>query len=301
MKLVQIYDPKKGYCAGKLDGDKVYQVTYEQKGLRSLLDCIDYAAALDMELPEVVEELSATSPLALNWDEINIPPDSTKAHLAIPVHPPEVWACGVTYKRSAEFRDEDTQSSKGIYDYVYFAKRPELFFKGTASRCTGTNDFIGVRTDSSFTAVEPELAIVVNSKKQILGYMIANDVSAWDIERENPLYLPQSKIFRGCCALGPVLVTADEIENPYALSIRCEIKRQGKVLFAGETSLGTMKRRIDELIDYLFFANVVPSGTVLLTGTGIIQTEDTALLDNDVVEITIPEIGQLINVARRIS
>jgi 2-dehydro-3-deoxy-D-arabinonate dehydratase len=239
--------------------------------------------------------------MSLNWEEINIAPDSTKAHLAIPVHPPEVWACGVTYKRSAEFRDEDTQTSKGIYDYVYSAKRPELFFKGTGSRCTGTNDFIGLRADSRFTAVEPELAVLVNSKRQVLGYMVANDVSAWDIERENPLYLPQSKIFRGCCALGPVLVTADEIKNPYALKIRCEIKRRDEILFAGETSLGTMKRRIDELIDYLFFANPVPSGTVLLTGTGIIQTEDAALQDNDVVEITIPEIGKLKNFAKQIS
>lgn len=300
MKLVQFYDPKKGYQAGKLEGGKVYTIAYEQKRLRSMLDLVEYATALDMELTEVVDELSAKEPLAIGWDELNSAPDLAKTHLAIPIHPPEVWACGVTYKKSAEFRDEDTQTSKGIYDYVYSAKRPELFFKGTAARCTGSNDFIGLRSDSVFTAVEPELAVVINSRKKVLGYLLANDVSAWDIERENPLYLPQSKSFKGCCALGPVLVTADEIKNPYALVISCEIRRDDRVLFSGETSLGMMKRKIEELIDYLFLANTVPSGTVLLTGTGIIQTEEAALQENDVVSITIPEIGTLRNTARRV-
>ncbi len=302
MKLIQIYDPdpRKGYCAAKLDGEKIYSIQYEEKRLRTLLDVVQYATALDMELIEVVEELISPEPLPLSWQEINITPDSSKPHLAIPIHPPEVWACGVTYKKSAEFRDEDTQTSKGIYDYVYFAKRPELFFKGTATRCTGSNDFIGLRIDSAFTAVEPELAVLIDSRKKVLGYMVANDVSAWDIERENPLYLPQSKIFRGCCALGPVLMTSEEIQDPYAMTIRCEIKRKGRILFSGETSLSMMKRRIEELIDFLFLANAIPAGTVLLTGTGIIQTADAALQENDVVEITIPEIGKLVNVARRV-
>jgi hypothetical protein len=129
MKLVQFYDPKKGYQAGKLEGGKVYTIAYEQKRLRSMLDLVEYATALDMELTEVVDELSAKEPLAIGWDELNSAPDLAKTHLAIPIHPPEVWACGVTYKKSAEFRDEDTQTSKGIYDYVYSAKRPELFFQ----------------------------------------------------------------------------------------------------------------------------------------------------------------------------
>jgi 2-dehydro-3-deoxy-D-arabinonate dehydratase len=300
MKLVQVYDPKKGIQAGKLEGEIVYPVVYEEKGLRTLLDLVEYATAVDMELAEVVDELASKEPVSLAWDSINTAPAPDRAYLAIPIHPPEVWACGVTYKKSAEFRDEDTQTSKGIYDYVYFAKRPELFFKGRASHCTGTNDIIGLRSDSKFTAVEPELAVLINSRKQVLGYMAANDVSAWDIERENPLYLPQSKIFRGCCALGPVLVTADEITDPYSLKVACTIRREQRVLFSGETSVGMMKRKIEELIDFLFLANTVPTGTVLLTGTGIIQTEEAALQENDIVEITIPEIGTLRNVARRI-
>jgi len=301
MKLVQVYDPKKGYYAGQIRDGKVYPILYEEKNLRTMLDLVEYATAIDLELTEVVDELTGSQALPGGLEELSIAPDPAKAHLAIPIHPPEVWACGVTYKKSAEFRDEDTQTSKGIYDHVYFAKRPELFFKGTSTRCTGPNDFIGLRRDSVFTAVEPELAVLVDSRKKVLGYLVANDVSAWDIERENPLYLPQSKVFKGCCALGPVLVTADEIKDPYALTIHCDIKRSGKILFSGETSLQMMKRKIEELIDFLFLANAIPTGTVLLTGTGIIQTEDAALRENDVVSITIPQIGTLVNVARRVS
>jgi 2-dehydro-3-deoxy-D-arabinonate dehydratase len=301
MKLVQVCDPKKGYRAGRIDGSKIYPVFYEEKKLHTVLDLVEYATAIDLDLAEVVDELTASEALPVTLEEISLPPDSARAYLAIPIHPPEVWACGVTYKKSAEFRDDDTQTSKGIYDYVYFAKRPELFFKGTSSRCTGPNDFIGLRGDSIFTAVEPELAVLIDSRKKVLGYLVANDVSAWDIERENPLYLPQSKVFNGCCALGPVLVTADEIKDPYKLTVKCEIKRAGQVLFAGQTSLGAMKRKIEELIDFLFLANTIPTGSVLLTGTGIIQTEEAALHENDMVSITIPEIGTLRNVARKVS
>jgi 2-dehydro-3-deoxy-D-arabinonate dehydratase len=301
MILVQVYDPKKGIQAAKLEDDKVYPIAYEQKGVRTLLDLVQYASALKMELPEVVDELASKEPLAPSWESLNIYPDPSLPHLAIPIHPPEVWACGVTYKKSAEFRDEDTQTSRGIYDYVYSAKRPELFFKGRAGHCTGTNDFIGLRCDSKFTAVEPELAVLIDGSKKVLGYMAANDVSAWDIERENPLYLPQSKIFRGCCALGPVLVTTDAVPDPYQLKVACTIRRGAGILFSGETTVGMMKRKIEELIDFLFLANTVPDGTVLLTGTGIIQTEAAALQENDVVEITIPGIGTLRNIARRIS
>ena len=300
MKLVQFYDPKKGYRAGILEGECIFPVCYEQKQIYTILDLVDYATSLDLDLDEVAEETKASEPLAVTWSELNIPPDMSKLHLALPIHAPEVWACGVTYKRSAEFRDGDTQLSKGIYDSVYFATRPELFFKGRAGHCTGPNDMIGLRIDSQFTAVEPELAILINSRKKILGFLIANDVSAWDIERENPLYLPQSKIFRACCALGPVIVTRSAISDPYALGISCVINRSGKNIFSGKTSLGMMKRTIEELIDFLFRSNTVPSGTILLTGTGIIQTQDAALQEGDVIEITIPEIGTLRNIARQV-
>ena len=300
MRFIQIQDPKKGIVAARMDSGRIYPIAYEQKNVRTMLDLVEYATAIDLELTEVGEELAATDALEQSWEEIQQAPVAGRARVAIPIHPPEVWAFGVTYKKSAEFRDGDIQASKGIYDSVYSARRPELFFKGTAARCTGTHDFIGMRCDSTFTAVEPELAVLVNSRKKILGYMVGNDVSAWDIERENPLYLPQSKVFKGCCALGPLLVSADEIPNPYELTIHCRILRQGRIIFSGETSVGMMRRKIEELIDFLFLANSIPTGTVVLTGTGIIQTEEAALQEGDLVEVGIPQIGTLINTVRRV-
>ena len=142
---------------------------------------------------------------------------------------PRSGAPGVTYKRSADFREEGS----GIYDKVYSADRPELFFKSTASRCAGPGQPIGRRRDSTFTATEPELAIVIGRGGAILGYTLANDVSAWDIERENPLYLPQSKVYNGCFAFGPVIVTPDEIKDPYALELTCRVDRGGREVFSG--------------------------------------------------------------------
>ncbi len=300
MRFIQIYDPRKGVVAAKLDSGRIYPIAYEQKNVRSMLELVEYATAIDLDLTEVGEELAASEALEVSWEDIQVAPEAGKIRVAIPIHPPEVWAFGVTYKKSAEFRDGDIQSSKGIYDSVYSARRPELFFKGTAPRCTGTHDFIGMRCDSVFTAVEPELAVLVNCRKKVLGYMVGNDVSAWDIERENPLYLPQSKVFKGCCALGPLLVSADEIPNPYDLTIHCQILRQGQIIFSGETSIGMMRRKIEDLIDFLFLANHVPTGTVVLTGTGIIQTEEAALQEGDIVEIGISEIGTLTNTVRRV-
>ncbi|HYM11187.1 MAG TPA: fumarylacetoacetate hydrolase family protein [Bryobacterales bacterium] len=225
-------------------------------------------------------------------------PDSEPALAAdIPVSPPEVWACGCTYAPSAEFRDGEVGAREGMYSYVYRAARPEIFFKGTARVCVGPAEPIGIRSDSKFTAPEPEIALVINSKGKIQGYTLANDVSAWDIERENALYLPQSKVFSGCCALGPVLVTPDEIPDPYSLQMTCTIVRNGKTIFAGAVSTAKLYRRFEYLIEYLLRANPVPAATVILTGTGIIVTQDAALQPGDEVTIEVPEIGKLSNPA----
>jgi len=301
MKLAQIHDPQTGLHLARVENQRVYPVLAEGSGLRTLLDFARGAEREGIDLVDLVKRHSSSQALSLTWSELNVSPSPARPHAAIPVHPPEVWACGVTYKKSAEFRDGDTQAPAGIYDHVYFSDRPELFFKGTETRCTGPNDFIGIRKDSRFTAVEPELGVLLSSGRKILGFMVSNDVSAWDIERENPLYLPQSKIYTGCCSLGPVLLTPDEVPDPYALSIRCEIRRGTQVIFSGDTRLSMMKRTIQELIDWLFYANPIPDGTVLLTGTGIIQTEAAALQEGDTVEITIPEIGTLTNRARIVS
>jgi 2-dehydro-3-deoxy-D-arabinonate dehydratase len=215
----------------------------------------------------------------------------------IPLSPREVWACGCTYEMSASFRDAEHGTREGFYAYVHREPRPEIFFKGTSRVCVGTNQSIGIRSDSKFTAPEPELGLVLGSNGSILGYTLANDVSAWDIERENPLYLPQSKVFTACCALGPVIITTDEIADPYALEMTCTIERDGKTTFSGTVSTGQMSRRFEQLTEYLLRANAVPAGSVLLTGTGIIVTEQAALAPGDIVTIYIPQIGTLRNTA----
>lgn len=225
---------------------------------------------------------------AVGWDDLAHGAD---VRLALPVTPPEVWGAGVTYRRSADFREEGT----GIYDRVYSAERPELFFKASASRCVGPGEPIGRRRDSAFTAAEPEIAIVLGRRGTILGYTLANDVSAWDIERDNPLYLPQSKVYKGCFAFGPAIVTPDEIADPYAITLRCRIRRGGRDVFAGEASTGQMKRRFEELVGWLLRSNEIPTGTVLSTGTGIIQPLEAGLEEGDVVVLSSPELGELRN------
>jgi 2-dehydro-3-deoxy-D-arabinonate dehydratase len=198
---------------------------------------------------------------------------------------------------SAAFRDAEHGTREGFYAYVHREPRPEIFFKGTARVCVGPNQNIGLRPDAKFTAPEPELGLLLGTNGAILGYTLGNDVSAWDIERENPLYLPQSKVFTGCCALGPVIVTAEEIEDPYALEMTCTIERSGQTTFTGSASTAQMSRKFETLTEYLLRANPVPAGSVMLTGTGIIVTEEAALMPGDVVTISIPQIGTLRNTA----
>ena len=225
---------------------------------------------------------------ALPWDDLAHGAD---LRLTVPVSPPEVWGAGVTYRRSADFREEGT----GIYDRVYSAERPELFFKASAWRCVGPGEPIGRRRDSTFTAAEPEIAIVLGRSGAILGFTLANDVSAWDIERDNPLYLPQSKVYTGCFAFGPVIVTPDEIPDPCAIALRCRVLRGGREVFAGDATTGPMKRRFEELAGWLLRSNEIRTGTVLSTGTGIIQPLGSGLEEGDVVILSSPELGELRN------
>jgi 2-dehydro-3-deoxy-D-arabinonate dehydratase len=218
----------------------------------------------------------------------------------LPIHPPEVWGCGCTYETSASFRDAEHGTREGMYAHVYREARPEIFFKGTARVCVASGQAIGIRCDSEFTAPEPELAVVLGRGGKVAGYTLANDVSAWDIERENALYLPQSKIYDACCALGPAIVTADELPDPYRLEMSCTIVREGRELFAGRISTSALHRRIETLIEYLTRSNRVPTGTVVLTGTGIIVPREAALHPGDVVTIRVEEFGELVNTAVRV-
>ncbi|MBI3470207.1 MAG: fumarylacetoacetate hydrolase family protein [Candidatus Solibacter usitatus] len=220
------------------------------------------------------------------------------AEALLPIHPAEVWACGCTYEMSASFRDAEHGTREGMYAYVYREPRPEIFFKGTARVCVGPGQAIGIRADSQFTAPEPELALVLGSQGRIVGYTLCNDVSAWDIERENALYLPQSKVYAACCALGPVIVTADEVGDPYHLYMTCTVTRpDGGVKFSGSVSTARLHRKFEQLTEYLLRANPVPAASVLSTGTGIIVTEEAALGPGDVVSIRVAEIGELSNPA----
>lgn len=246
----------------------------------SLVEVIQRAEASGQSLPEFVSS-HISSPI--------------ESELAIPIAPAEVWASGCTYEASSSFRDAEHGTREGFYAQVYGAERPEIFFKGTARHCVGHRAGIGIRSDSKFTAPEPELAVVLDSQGEVLGYTLANDVSAWDIERENPLYLPQSKVYTACCALGPVIVTADELPDPYSLTLTCRIERGPKTIFEGSTSTSRMNRKIEDIVAYLRRCNSIPGGAVLCTGTGIIVEESAALAPGDCVTIECSAIGALSN------
>ncbi|MEM7404003.1 MAG: fumarylacetoacetate hydrolase family protein [Pseudomonadota bacterium] len=200
----------------------------------------------------------------------------------------DIWASGVTYLRSREARMHESDTAD-VYDKVYEAERPELFFKGTGWRVRGMHAGIRVRRDATWNVPEPELALVANAAGQIIGYTAGNDVSSRDIEGANPLYLPQAKVYNGSCALGPGIVLGDAPAMA-SLPIRLTIKRQGAPVFDGDTGIHQMKRSLQELIDCLFFELDMPAGAVLLTGAGIVPGDDFTLATGDVVEIRVGDL-----------
>ena len=214
-------------------------------------------------------------------------------YLDRPFDPPEVWAAGVTYKTSEMERRRESKTPD-IYSRVYAAERPELFMKATPERCVGPFEAIGVREDSEWNVPEPELAFVLY-KGEIIGYTIGNDVSSRSIEGENPLYLPQAKMYDRCCAIGPCFVTAETLGAANKLGIRCEIRRDDKAIFEGETSTSSMARSCEELADWLLRHNTVPNMTTVLTGTAIVPPPEVTLEEGDVVSIEIEGIGVLEN------
>jgi 2-dehydro-3-deoxy-D-arabinonate dehydratase len=209
-----------------------------------------------------------------------------------PLDDQEVWAAGVTYLRSRDARIEES-SEPTVYDRVYDAPRPELFFKSVGWRVRGPGEPIGVRADSPWNVPEPELALVVAADGQIAGYTIGNDVSSRTIEGDNPLYLPQAKVYDGACALGPAIVPADAVEPPFA--IRLAIDRAGASIFDDATSSDRLRRSFDELAGYLVRALTFPAGVILLTGTGIVPAPPFSLEPGDEVTIEIERLGRLRN------
>ena len=215
--------------------------------------------------------------------------------LLTPVEAQEVWAAGVTYLRSKEARMVESEFSANAYDLVYDAVRPEIFFKSLPEKVVSPGEAVGIRQDARWNVPEPELALVINSSGKIIGFTIGNDMSSRDIEGENLLYLPQAKIYTGSCAVGPWIVVGLTEDDARQWSIHLEIRREGKTVFSGETRTDKIKRRFNELVDYLFRSQKFPNGAVLLTGAGIVPPDSFTLKATDSVRITISGIGILEN------
>lgn len=235
----------------------------------------------------LTQKLEEAQPLSLSAPEDLLPPIGAQ----------EVWAAGVTYYRSRDARMEESKSAGGgdFYDRVYHAARPELFFKATAHRVVGPGAKVAIRKDASWSVPEPELVLMISPGGGITGYTVGNDMSSRDIEGENPLYLPQAKVYDGSCAMGPCLLIADEAPPP-STEISLQIQRNGASAFSGSTTLKEMKRKPQELVEYLYRSSSFPYGCFLFTGTGIVPPDSFTLQHGDEIRITIPPIGTLTNV-----
>ena len=240
------------------------------------------------DLPEYLQSLGSAlerAPAAASTDPL------------APLDRQEVWAAGVTYLRSRTARMEESKAASGsvFYDLVYSADRPELFFKSAAWRIAGPGQPVRIRRDARWNVPEPELALLISPKGRIIGYTAGNDMSSRDIEGENPLYLPQAKVYDGSCALGPaLLVTAEPIDS--RTRIQLEIRRGSETAFTGSTAISQMKRDLASLVEYLYRETSFPDGCILLTGTGVVPPDDFTLQHGDEIAITIDGIGTLRNV-----
>ncbi len=271
---------------GYVDGDAIFPLAAVD-GPATIEAALQLSAA---ELVTVAEAARSTPSAAIALDAIELLP---------PIDTQEVWASGVTYSRSRDARMEES-TQKDVYDLVYEAERPELFLKATASRVSGTGGTVAIRGDSTWDVPEPELVLVLNARREIVGYTIGNDVSSRSIEGENPLYLPQAKVYSGCAGLGPWIALTSEIADPNDLAIRLIIDRNGTVNFEDGTSTGQIHRTFEDLTSYLFRHNQFPQGVFLMTGTGIIPPAEFTLEDGDIVRITIDGIGTLHNPVMRL-
>lgn len=219
------------------------------------------------------------------------------ARLRAPIESQEIWAAGVTYYRSRTARMEESKTAGGgsFYDKVYEADRPELFFKATPHRVADPGSAVRIRSDSQWNVPEPELTLAIDHRGAIFGYTLGNDMSSRDIEGENPLYLPQAKVYDRSAAIGPCLVVTDRLPDPSAV-ISIEIRRLGTVAFSGSTTLGQIKRPLPSLAEWLFRDNAFPHGCYLMTGTGIVPPDSFTLAAGDEIRVSLTEVGTLVNV-----
>ena len=263
---------------GILEGDQVVplELTGDVGSLQDILNSENPAAAAESC------RTGATVPL-----------DSLA--LLAPIDDQEVWAAGVTYKRSQTARMEESETSASCYDRVYESPRPELFLKATPHRVSGPGQPLRIRRDATWNVPEPEITCVVNARLELVGFTIGNDMSSRDIEGENPLYLPQAKVYRQCAGLGPCVTLRDAMPARQDTTIHLAIERDGTRVFEGETSVEQMARTFEDLIEYLGRDQEFPHGVFLMTGTGIVPDSDFTLMPGDVVSITIDGIGTLTN------
>jgi 2-dehydro-3-deoxy-D-arabinonate dehydratase len=263
---------------GLLNEDRVVPLASGPRALSEILHAGNVRGA--------IEDRLQTAPAPIDLATVVVQP---------PIDAQEVWGAGVTYERSKVARQEESEQGGSFYDLVYRAARPELFFKATPSRVVGPNRPIRVRSDTRWCVPEPELALVVSPKLDLVGFTIGNDVSARDIEGENPLYLPQAKVYDASCALGPAITLAAAMPPVSDIEISLAIERNHATAWSGTTSAGRMVRTFRELIDWLGRDNPFPDGLILLTGTGIVPPDDFSLQRGDLVRITISGIGTLEN------
>lgn len=271
------------------DGDRLHDLTAADPDFATFTDLARAARDDGRDVDDAAADLLPTAPV-VSEDEVG--------DHAVPVLAEEVWAAGVTYRISEQAREAES-SMPEIYLRVYDAERPEIFFKATPSRTVGPGDAIGIRGDSDWDVPEPELGVVLH-RGETVGFTVGNDVSSRDIEGENPLYLPQSKVYDRCCALGPCVASPETVGDPHDLRMSMRIQREGDSVFEGSTSTSEMVRTCEELVSYLTRHNTLPETSVLLTGTSLVPDDEFTLRENDVVAIEIENIGTLENSVTRV-
>jgi 2-dehydro-3-deoxy-D-arabinonate dehydratase len=290
MYLCRFHHPEQGARLGLVAEGQLHDISARWATMADFLRWSAGRAELAAELAALAKSSQPVAEVAA----ADQAPAADRIHLLKPTDAQEVWAAGVTYERSRVAREEESAGS-GIYDRVYTAERPEIFLKATPSRTVGPYEPVVIRTDARWNVPEPELALVINPALELVGFTVGNDMSSRDIEGENPLYLPQAKVYGRCCALGPLVALRETIADPTNLPIRLQVVRAGETIFSGETSTRRIVRSYADLIAYLGRDNLFPDGAVLLTGTGIVPPDDTTLEDGDQVTITIEGIGELRN------
>jgi 2-dehydro-3-deoxy-D-arabinonate dehydratase len=289
--LVRFYHPERGNCVGVQLENTVYEVT---ENITSIGAFLRHSAGHVQAAITGLEAVARDSGYAYPTSLFDAEPQAFVPHWLAPCDEQEIWAAGVTYERSRAARQEEAQDGGDIYARVYNAERPELFFKAQGAKVIGPKGNVGIRSDATWNVPEPELALVINPAMELVGFTVGNDMSSRDIEGQNPLYLPQAKVYKASCALGPGIVLNPSAEWPQT-TIRLQIARAGQEMFAGEISTARIKRRVDELITYLGRSSEFENGVILLTGTGIVPPSDFTLQAGDVTTITIDGIGQLVN------